>query len=100
LTTVAPPTSDGGTWTERYEQLRRQVLAGDNRGPGLAILLNRGMRSWLAVASSFAADPTPPRSDIVADAGALESVPGECRNQLTAVLAGMVLHGFGQWRHA
>jgi len=76
------------------------VLAGDSRGPGLAILLGRGLKAWLEVAGSLDARPMPPRPEIVADAGPLETVPGECRVQLTAVLAGIVLHGWQQGRHA
>jgi hypothetical protein len=83
-----------------YEALRRQVLAGDSRGPGLAILLGRGMRAWLEVVGSLDAHPAPPRPEMVADAGPLQTVPGECRTQLTAVLAGIVLHGWQQGRHA
>jgi len=74
------------------------MLAGDSRGPGLAVLLSRGMKAWLDVASSLEVRSTP--SPIVTDAGPLQTVPGEYRNQLTAVLAGMVLHGWQQGRHA
>jgi hypothetical protein len=75
-------------------------LAGDSRSPGLAILLSRGMKAWIDVAGSLDVRPTPPRLEIVADAGPLQSVPGEYRTQLTAVLAGMVLQGTQPWRHA
>ncbi len=76
------------------------MLAGDSRGPGLAILLGRGMKAWLDVAGSLDTRPAPLRPEIVVDAGPLQTVPGECRSQLTAVLAGMVLHGWQQGRHA
>jgi hypothetical protein len=98
LNPATPPPSDDGCWTSRYEELRCQVLAGDSHGRGLAILLGRGLKAWLDVASSLAVRPTPPQ--IVTDAGPLQTVPGECRTQLTAVLAGIVLQGWQQGRHA
>jgi len=100
LSPVTPPVSGVGCGRSCYEELRLRVLAGDSRGPGLAILLSRGMKAWLEVAGSFDVRPAPPRPEIVVNAGPLESVPGEYRNQLTAVLAGMVLHGWRQGRHA
>jgi hypothetical protein len=75
-------------------------LAGDSRGPGLAILLGRGMRAWLEVASSLDVRPTPARPEIAVDTGPLQTVPGDCRSQLTALLAGIVLYGWQQGRHA
>ena len=56
------------------------------------------MKAWIDVASSLEVRSIP--SPIVTDAGPLQPVPGEYRNQLTAVLAGMVLHGWQQGRHA
>jgi hypothetical protein len=100
LNPATPPSSGGVCWRSRYEELRRQVLAGNNRGPGLAILLGRGMKAWIEVAGSLDVRPTPPRPEIVADAGPLQTVPGECRIQLTALLAGIILHGWQQGRHA
>ena len=58
------------------------------------------MKAWLDVAGSLEARSEPSRPEIAVDAGSLQTVPGECRNQLTAVLAGMVLHGWQQGRHA
>lgn len=100
MSPAAPPVSGAGCGRSHYEELRRRVLAGDSRGPGLAILLGRGMKAWLEVAGSFDVRPAPPRLEIVVDAGPLETVPGECRAQLTTVLAGIVLHGWQQGRHA
>jgi len=75
-------------------------LSGDSRAPGLAVLLSQGMKAWLNVAGSLEACPELPRLEIPVDAGSLQTVPGGCRNQLTAVLAGIVLHGWQQGRHA
>ncbi len=58
------------------------------------------MKAWLEVASSLDVSPTPPRPEIAMDAGPLQTVPGEYRTQLTDVIAGMVLYGWQQWRHA
>jgi hypothetical protein len=74
------------------------VLAGDSRGPGLAVLLGRGMQAWLAVAGSLGVRNTPPQTQIAAGTGPIQTMPGDCRMQLTAVLAGMVLHGWQQGR--
>lgn len=95
-----PPSADGSSWTTCYEQLRQQVLAGDSRGPGLAVLLGRGMQAWLEVAASLRGWNTPPQAHLAAETGPLPTAPGECRTQLTAVLAGMVLHGWQQGRRA
>ena len=95
-----PPSSGGGCWATHYEELRQQVLAGDSRGPGLAVLLGRGMQAWLEVAGSLGVRNTPPQTQIATETGPLRTVPGEYRTQLTAVLAGMVLHGWQPGRHA
>jgi hypothetical protein len=95
-----PPSSGGSSWAARYEELRQQVLSGDSRGPGLAVLLGRGMKAWLDVAGSLAVRPVPPQPEIAADAGPLRTVPAGWRTQLTALLAGMVLHGAQHWGHA
>lgn len=100
MSPATPPSSGGVRSASCYEELRRRVLTGDSRGPGLAVLLNRGMKAWLDVAGSLDARSELPRPEIAVDAGPLETVPGECRSQLTAVLAGMVLHGWQQGRHA
>jgi hypothetical protein len=48
-----PPTfqEEAHCWTRRYEQLREQVLAGDNSiatdRPGLAVLIREGMAAWM-----------------------------------------------------
>jgi hypothetical protein len=80
--------------------MRRRVLSGDTRGPGLAVLLSRGMRAWLAVAESPGVRNAPPQTLGATKTGPLQTVAGEYRAQLTTVLAGMVLLGWQQGRHA
>jgi len=91
-----PLSSGGSSEAGRYEELRQQVLSGDSRGPGLAVLLGRGMQAWLAVTAALGVRNTPPETQIATGTGPIQTVPGECRVQLTAVLAGMVLHGWQQ----
>jgi len=75
-------------------------LGGDSRGPGLAILLGRGMQAWLGVAGSLGVRNTPPPTLLATETGPLGTSPSECRAQITAVLAGMVLHDWQQGRRA
>lgn len=99
MTPTSPSSSGGGSWATRYEELRRQVLSGDSRGPGLTVLLSRGMKAWFEVAGSLDMRPAPLPPETAADAGPLRTLPAEWRAQLTAVLTGMVLHGAQQGRH-
>lgn len=100
LSPTPPVSCENGSGTLRYEELRQQVISGDSRGPGLAILLSRGMQAWLAVVGAVGVRNAPPQTQIATETGPLRTVPGECRAQITAVLAGMVLHGWQQGRHA
>lgn len=49
--TDSAPGGGAATWTERYETLRRYVLAGQQRLPsqplGLALWLAKGMAGWM-----------------------------------------------------
>jgi len=98
---LAPAGTTGGACcAERYEELRRQVLSGDSRGMGLAVLLGRGLKAWLDVAGALQAPGIPPQPLITATSLPLGTIPAEWRSQLAAVLAGMVLHGCPEWRTA
>lgn len=72
-----------------YEELRDQVLSGQ-RGPGLALLMRRGIREWMTAYSLY----TAPRSTNVSiqaeDAPALLQ---DFRTEVVLILAGMVLQG-------
>jgi len=74
-------------WTDDYETLREEVLAGRGRGHGLALLLREGMAAWIR-AWSRAAGPAPvasrpPRAE--------PSLPAGVRGEVVSVLAGMAL---------
>lgn len=99
MTPATPFSSGSSSGAGRYEELRQQVLSGDSRGPGLAVLLGRGLQAWLEVAVSLGGRNTPPQTQTATETGPLQTVPGEYRTQLTAVLAGMVLHGWQPGRH-
>jgi hypothetical protein len=70
-----------------YEDLRTQVLAGD-RGPGLAILLQHGMREWMEVCGSC----MPVMAEIGPVTADPQHVPPEMRSEIVSILAGLVLH--------
>jgi len=74
-----------------YEQLRRAALGSPSPGQegfGLALFLRRGMTAWIEAWSECTCRTEPatrsqPRVD--------ETIPGDTRAQLTALLAGMIL---------
>jgi hypothetical protein len=78
----------------RYEDLRRQVLdpsLGIHRGPGLALLLQSGMKTWMEVSSTCLPEPCSPtlglsnRKEVLAPAQ---------RGEIVMVLASMALHRY------
>lgn len=76
----------------RYEELRRQVLdesAGIYRGPGLALLIHRGMRAWMDVSSS--AIPCSTSRPVSNREGVLIS---DQHSEIVTVLATMALHHY------
>jgi len=76
------------------------VLSGDSRGPGLAVLLGRGLKAWLDVLGSLDAPSIVPPAQIAAETGPLQTVPAEWRSRLTAVLTGMVFRSWQEERQA
>jgi hypothetical protein len=80
------PGEDSPDDVARYEQLRRQVLAGDAGGwrLGLGVLQHRGVAVWLAAWDSL---PAPPLRPPLPPA---RPVPGS-GEQLVAALATMAL---------
>jgi hypothetical protein len=75
----------------QYEQLRSDALrslGGHGCGLGLVLLLRQGMLSWMRTASRCTGDrqprsSPPPRADTI--------LPLEIRNQITMVLAAMIV---------
>jgi len=84
----------------KLRELLRDVPVRTSRGDLGTEITNVTADSRLAVAGSLGVRNTPPQIQIAAETGPLRTVPGECRMQLTAVLAGMVLHGWQQGRQA
>jgi hypothetical protein len=71
-----------------YEELRRRFLS-RQYGPGLVILIRRGLREWMNVCSSYldtsaTSVPAPPHDEAV--------LPQGVRAELVVILAGMLLH--------
>lgn len=71
-----------------YEELRRQFLS-QQYGPGLVILMRRGLREWMNTCSSYldtsaTSVPAPPHDEAV--------LPYGVHAELVVIIAGMLLH--------
>jgi len=79
------------TWTTRYEELRRQILAeSEGRGWGRALLLRRGLVAWMqAWPSDESAVPATPKS--AEPTAAATTLPAELGGAITQVLVNMIL---------
>jgi len=71
-----------------YEELRRRFLS-RQYGPGLTILMRRGLREWMNTCSSYLdapaiSVPAPPHDETI--------FPQGVRAELVGILAGMLLH--------
>ena len=89
---VRPSTmSTGDELVNRYEKLRHQVLdrSAIDRGPGLALLIQRGMKAWMD-ASSICPDPSSSTTLRLSDRE--EVLVFEQRHQIVLVLVSMVLN--------
>jgi hypothetical protein len=71
-----------------YEELRNQAVQGLRRGPGLALMMARGFRSWMEACSQLFANEG--SSTHVPDQPA-SSVPCGFRGELVILLASMLL---------
>ena len=85
---MKPPVVPVTPWTEQYETLRRQVLAGRERSGieplGVGLVCRRGLAGWMdawrrATQSPVASRPEPPRRPVTSD----------WHHELTVVLAQM-----------
>lgn len=73
---------------ERYEHLRREVLAHEVGSQlGLAVLLGQGMVGWMKVQSLLAAAPNPPARH----REQLTPVPKTLAGELTRILTELIL---------
>jgi hypothetical protein len=89
------PTVDADYVREQYELVRREATMTDltaRRGHGLALLMTRGMSSWLAALQTLAPPPRvgSGRIDTIASSDRV-AWRADDRAQLTHVLASLVL---------
>jgi hypothetical protein len=71
-----------------YEELRRRFLS-RQYGPGLTMLMRRGLREWMNTCSSYLDAPAISVSATLQDEAVL---PQGIRAELVGILAGMLLH--------
>jgi len=74
-----------------YEDLRRRVLGvadGGKPGPGLTLLLSRGMQEWMQACTQFFQTVPEKRRDGTSQQ---EPLPSDVRAEVVVVLAGMLL---------
>jgi hypothetical protein len=74
-----------------YEDLRRRVLGvsdGGKPGPGLTLLLSRGMQEWMQACTQFFQTTPERREDCTSQE---EPLPSDVRAEVIVVLAGMLL---------
>lgn len=77
---------------DRYEELRRQVLDESwkiNRGPGLALLIQQGMKPWMDAWSVCPAALTPASAQPVPCKPVIAS---DSRGEMVMILVAMALH--------
>ncbi len=91
---------------ERYEQLRSQVLQGSvlaGQGYGFGVLLRQGMRAWMETCEPYLGPVETASLGGAARSGDSGSLGSSVQNELTLVMAAMVLnnsHRMGEptWR--
>lgn len=91
---MTPPV-DADYVREQYELVRREATTTDPtapRGPGLALLMTRGMSGWLAAIQTLAPPPLARggRRDTIASPDRV-AWSADDRTQLTHILASLVL---------
>lgn len=90
--TDSAPGWGAATWTERYETLRRYVLAGQQRLPsqplGLALWLAKGMAGWMRQWTQWLEPASAPRS---APSPLPSTEAGPWQQPLTVLLAQITL---------
>lgn len=86
-TSITAP-ADQAALVGAYEELRQRFLSRQH-GPGLAILMGRGLKEWMDTCSSYldapvTSVPAPPHGETI--------LPQGVRAELVGILAGMLLH--------
>jgi hypothetical protein len=81
--------SADGRLVAAYEELRSQAIQGWQRGPGLALMMARGFRSWMEACSQLFAIQCSRMQ--VADRPE-QSIPSGLRGEIVLLLASMMLH--------
>jgi hypothetical protein len=74
-----------------YEELRRQILGAseiERPGPGLALLLSRGMPEWMQACTQFFRTPLEKRPE---EKSREEPLPASLRAEMVVLIAGMLL---------
>jgi hypothetical protein len=74
-----------------YEELRRQILGASEigrPGPGLALLLSRGMQEWMQACMQFFRTAPEKRAE---EKSREEPLPASLRAEVVVLLAGMLL---------
>jgi hypothetical protein len=72
-----------------YEELRLQAVQGMQRGPGLALMMTRGVRCWMETCSQLFTNEG--SCTQVPDRPA-PAMPSGFRGELVVLLASMLLH--------
>ncbi|HET8666399.1 MAG TPA: hypothetical protein VFM10_00365 [Terriglobales bacterium] len=95
IPSAAQTDSDHDALVGAYEELRSQFLgsaAGEARGLGLALLLERGMPGWMEACARFVNTPvhTEPRPS------QQPTFPASLRTEIVVLLAGIVLEVSGR----
>jgi hypothetical protein len=81
--------SADGRLVAAYEELRSQAIQGWQRGPGLALMMARGFRSWMEACSQLFAIQCSRMQ--IADRPE-QSIPSGLRGEIVLLLASMMLH--------
>jgi len=76
-----------------YEELRRQVLIRQS-GPGVAVLMRRGLWAWMNACST----DTPPPIKGCTQSEAEAVIPQGLHPEIVLILAGMLLHCYTEAR--
>jgi len=84
-----------GSWTARYEDLRREVLSGCSSGGywGLALFMRQGLAAWMRAWPPCTEPDRPSEHSPQQLRVDRSSLPSNLRAQVVSVLVNMVLGG-------